>query len=74
MPATCWPNNVPSGDPAMFSQLRSGAPECFLISGIDVLSALIPDAPIHGLGFAQREDRTLAEFVERLHTSCYYTQ
>ena len=51
-----YANNVLGGDPAMFSQLRTGALECFLVSGINVLSALIPKASIYGLGFAFKDD------------------
>jgi TRAP-type transport system periplasmic protein len=51
-----YANNVLGGDPAMFSQLRSGALECLLLSGINVLSALIPKASIYGLGFAFKDD------------------
>ena len=51
-----YPNNQLGGDPAMFSQFRSGALECFLLSGINVLSALIPKASIYGLGFVFKDD------------------
>jgi len=36
----------------MFSQLRSGELECFTLSGVNVLSAIVPAAAIHGVGFA----------------------
>jgi hypothetical protein len=36
----------------MLSQLRSGALECFALSGVNVLSTLIPTSSIYGLGFA----------------------
>lgn len=45
-------NNQLGGDTDMFSQLRSGALECFTLSGVNVLSTLIPSASIYGLGFA----------------------
>ena len=54
-----YPNNLLGGDPAMFSQLRSGALECFLVSGINVLSSLIPKASVYGLGFVFDDDRTV---------------
>jgi TRAP-type transport system periplasmic protein len=45
-------NNQLGGDADMFSQLRSGALECFTLSGVNVLSTLIPSAAIYGMGFA----------------------
>jgi TRAP-type transport system periplasmic protein len=45
-------NNQLGGDTDMFSQLRSGALECFTLSGVNVLSTLIPSAAIWGVGFA----------------------
>lgn len=47
-----FPNNKLGGDTSMFAQLRSGALECFTLSGVNVLSSTIPVAAIHGLGFA----------------------
>jgi tripartite ATP-independent transporter DctP family solute receptor len=47
-----FPNNQLGGDGDMFSQLRSGALECFTLSGVNVLSTLIPSASIWGIGFA----------------------
>jgi tripartite ATP-independent transporter DctP family solute receptor len=47
-----FPNNELGGDSRMFSQLRAGEIECFTLSGVNVLSGLVPDAAIHGLGFA----------------------
>ena len=47
-----FPNNQLGGDSDMFSQLRSGALECFSLSGVNVLSTLIPSAAIWGVGFA----------------------
>ena len=41
-------NNQLGGDTDMFSQLRSGALECFTLSGVNVLSTLIPSAAIWG--------------------------
>lgn len=45
-------NNQLGGDPAMFTQLRSGALEFFTISGANILSSLVPKASISGVGFA----------------------
>lgn len=44
-------NNVLGGQTDMFSQLRSGALECFALSGVNVLSQLVPGTALHGLGF-----------------------
>jgi tripartite ATP-independent transporter DctP family solute receptor len=52
-------NNQLGGDTDMFSQLRSGALECFTLSGVNVLSTLIPSAAIWGVGFAWRDYPTL---------------
>ncbi len=52
-------NNQLGGDSDMFSQLRSGALECFTLSGVNVLSTLIPSAAIYGLGFAFKDYATL---------------
>ena len=47
-----FPNNELGGDSRMFSQLRAGELECFTLSGVNVLSSLVPGAAIHGIGFA----------------------
>ena len=47
-----FPNNELGGDSRMFAQLRSGELECFTLSGVNVLSSLVPGAAIHGVGFA----------------------
>src|SRR6478672_8095618 len=52
-------NNQLGGDSDMFSQLRSGAIECFTLSGVNVLSTLIPSAAIWGVGFAWKDYPTL---------------
>ncbi len=52
-------NNQLGGDSDMFSQLRSGALECFTLSNVNVLSTLIPSASIYGLGFAFKDYPTL---------------
>ncbi|MBE7197077.1 MAG: TRAP transporter substrate-binding protein [Parafilimonas terrae] len=59
-----FPNNQLGGDPAMFSQLRSGALECFLLSGINVLSSMIPKASIYGLGFVFENDKTVYDALD----------
>jgi tripartite ATP-independent transporter DctP family solute receptor len=52
-------NNQLGGDADMFQQLRSGALECFTLSGVNVLSTLIPSASIYGIGFAFKDYPTL---------------
>jgi tripartite ATP-independent transporter DctP family solute receptor len=47
-----FPNNELGGDTRMLSQLRSGELECFTLSGVNVLSSLVPVAAVHGVGFA----------------------
>lgn len=44
-------NNILGGQSDVFTQLRGGAVECFLLSGVNVLSQLIPGTALHGLGF-----------------------
>ena len=43
----------------MLSQLRVGALECFTLSGVNVLSTLIPTASVWGVGFAWKDYDTL---------------
>lgn len=57
-------NNVLGGAPAMFSQLRTGALECFLNSGINSLSSLIPRASIYGLGFIFDGDNVVYDALD----------
>ena len=54
-----FPNNQLGGDADMFSQLRSGALECFSLSGVNVLSTMLPAAAISGVGFAFKDYPTL---------------
>ena len=51
-------NNQLGGNFDMFSQLRSGALECFTLS-VNVLPTLIPSAAIWGVGFAWKDYPTL---------------
>ncbi|MGI4942148.1 MAG: TRAP transporter substrate-binding protein, partial [Janthinobacterium lividum] len=52
-------NNQLGGDSDMFTQLRAGALECFSLSGVNVLSTLIPGAAVWGVGFAWKDYPTL---------------
>jgi TRAP-type transport system periplasmic protein len=46
-----FPNNQLGGDPAMLSQLRSGALQFFTLDG-GILQSVVPVAAIQGVGFA----------------------
>ena len=52
-------SNQLGGDTDMFSQLRSGALEFFALSGVNILSMLIPSSAIYGVGFAWKDYPTL---------------
>jgi TRAP-type transport system periplasmic protein len=47
-----FPNNELGGDSRMFAQLLSGELDCFSLSGVNVLSTLVPTTAIYGVGFA----------------------
>jgi tripartite ATP-independent transporter DctP family solute receptor len=47
-----FPNNQLGADADMLTQLRSGALEVFTLSGVNVLSTMIPSSAIYGIGFA----------------------
>ena len=47
-----FPNNQLGNDADMLSQLRAGGLEFFTISGVNVLSQLVPISSMWGLGFA----------------------
>ena len=57
-------NNTLGGDSDMFTQLRAGALECFSLSGVNVLSTLIPGASIWGVGFAWKDYPTLWSAID----------
>jgi tripartite ATP-independent transporter DctP family solute receptor len=50
-----FPNNQLGGDADMLSQVRSGALECFSLSGTNVLSTMLPVTAISGTGFAFKD-------------------
>ncbi len=54
-----FPNNQLGNDADMLSQLRLGGLEFFAISGVNVLSQLIPVSAIYGLGFAFPDEETV---------------
>jgi len=49
-----FPNNQLGGDTDMLQQLRSGAVEIFMLSGL-ILATLVPVASINGIGFAFKD-------------------
>jgi len=49
-----FPNNQLGSDTDMLSQVRSGAIDCFTLSGL-ILSTLVPIASINGIGFAFKD-------------------
>jgi tripartite ATP-independent transporter DctP family solute receptor len=51
-----FPNNQLGNDSDMLSQLRVGAIDFFTVSGVNVLSQLVPVSSIYGLGFAFASD------------------
>lgn len=54
-----FPNNQLGNDSDMLSQLRSGALEFFPVSGVNVLSQLVPVSSLWGVGFAWPNDATV---------------
>jgi tripartite ATP-independent transporter DctP family solute receptor len=53
-----FPNNQLGSDTDMLSQLRSGAIDLFMMSGL-ILSTLVPSASINGIGFAFNDYATV---------------
>ena len=51
-----FPNNQLGNDADMLSQLRAGGLEFFTVSGVNVLSQLVPISSMWGLGFAWAND------------------
>ena len=51
-----FPNNQLGNDSDMLSQLRAGALEFFPVSGVNVLSQLVPISSMWGVGFAWGSD------------------
>jgi TRAP-type transport system periplasmic protein len=58
-----FPNNQLGGDTDMLSQLRSGALECFNLSGL-ILATMIPVASIYGVAFAFKSYNSAFEAVD----------
>ena len=51
-----FPNNQLGSDADMLTQLRAGGLDFFTVSGVNVLSQLVPVASLWGLGFAWSSD------------------
>ena len=51
-----FPNNQLGNDSEMLSQLRAGGLEFFTVSGVNVLSQLVPISSMWGVGFAWAND------------------
>jgi len=59
-----FPNNQLGNDADMLSQLRAGGLEFFTVSGVNVLSQLIPVASMWGLGFAWPDEDTVHKALD----------
>ena len=54
-----FPNNQLGNDSDMLSQLRAGGLEFFTVSGVNVLSQLVPVSSLWGVGFAWPDEDTV---------------
>jgi tripartite ATP-independent transporter DctP family solute receptor len=54
-----FPNNQLGNDSDMLSQLRAGGLEFFTVSGVNVLSQLVPISSMWGVGFAWSKEETV---------------
>ena len=54
-----FPNNQLGNDSDMLSQLRAGGLEFFTVSGVNVLSQLVPVSSLWGVGFAWPNEETV---------------
>lgn len=59
-----FPNNQLGNDSDMLSQLRAGAIDFFTVSGVNVLSQMVPVASIYGLGFAFPNDNAVHQALD----------
>lgn len=59
-----FPNNQLGNDSDMLSQLRSGALEFFPVSGVNVLSQLVPVSSLWGVGFAWPNDQAVNKALD----------
>ena len=59
-----FPNNQLGNDSDMLSQLRAGGLEFFTVSGVNVLSQLVPISSIYGIGFAFPDDDAVSKALD----------
>jgi len=59
-----FPNNQLGNDADMLSQLRAGGLEFFTVSGVNVLSQLVPISSMWGLGFAWPNDEAVNKALD----------
>ena len=59
-----FPNNQLGNDSEMLSQLRAGGLEFFTVSGVNVLSQLVPISSMWGLGFAWHSDEAVHKALD----------
>ena len=59
-----FPNNQLGNDADMLSQLRAGGLEFFTVSGVNVLSQLVPISSMWGLGFAWANDESVNKALD----------
>lgn len=59
-----FPNNQLGNDSDMLSQLRAGAIDFFTVSGVNVLSQMVPVSSMYGLGFAFPNDDAVHQALD----------
>lgn len=59
-----FPNNQLGNDADMLSQLRAGAIDFFTVSGVNVLSQMVPVSSMYGLGFAFSSEEKVHEALD----------
>lgn len=59
-----FPNNQLGNDADMLSQLRAGAIDFFTVSGVNVLSQMVPVSSMYGLGFAFSSEDKVHEALD----------
>jgi tripartite ATP-independent transporter DctP family solute receptor len=61
---TLFPNSQLGADSDMLSQLRAGAIDFFTVSGVNVLSQMVPVSSMYGLGFAFANDDAVHRAID----------
>jgi len=59
-----FPNSQLGADSDMLSQLRAGAIDFFTVSGVNVLSQMVPVSSMYGLGFAFASDDAVHQALD----------